>query len=698
MSHKSSLFAVIILIVMLVTTGGSAQAPDISNPNELDVLLGTAITYQGKLSDGGASPTGSYDFQFILYNAAAGGAQVGSIVLKDDVPVSGGLFTVQLDFGAGIFGADSRWLEVGVRPGASTGSYTILSPRQPISPAPAALYSPAAGSVPWSGVTGVPSLQTRVSGTCAANNSIRVINPDGSVICELDDNTTYTAGTGLKLIGTQINLVATYTLPQSCSNGQAPQWTGSAWDCGSFWGLTGNSGTSPATNYLGTSDNQPLELRVNGQRALRLEPITTATHGFTTNLLGGYNGNTITAGASGVTIAGGGKSGWLNWVTDDFGTIGGGLNNQVGDNSGDFLSAPAATVGGGSGNKATGDAATGSGGWGNSASNMQATVSGGEGNTASGNYAYVGGGSNNAASGNNSTVPGGSTNTAAGNYSFAAGYNAQTAGTAVGSFVWADATGSSYVSNSPNEFRVRATGGVRFLTNNVDGLIVDNSGLTTNGDGIHVDANVSLGSNYGAVYARNTGTSPGIVASTGSGGTYAGVFTKMISVSGGCVGCTLVYLAQNNGSEPLEMGDVTAAAGVGDHLNGTQVPLILVRRAGGTDAAGVVGVVLGKAVLNEGSQDGLTLIGAEAAAGPAAPGEYVFIVVQGVAYVKADASNGAIVTGQRLTASSEAGLARALQTRTLEGMIVTEAAPIIGITLAPLEKGQGLILVMVTLH
>ncbi len=76
-------------------------------------------------------------------------------------------------------------------------------------------------------------LQRRVSSTCAAGSSIRAINADGTVTCEADDNTTYSAGTGLALIGTQFSVAAPYQLPQTCTAGQLPQWNGAAWSCGS---------------------------------------------------------------------------------------------------------------------------------------------------------------------------------------------------------------------------------------------------------------------------------------------------------------------------------------------------------------------------------------------------------------------------------------------------------------------------------
>jgi hypothetical protein len=60
---------------------------------------------------------------------------------RGDVNVSGGLFTVQLEFCPEAFNGDARWLEIAVRAGNSTGVYTILSPRQPITPTPYALYA-----------------------------------------------------------------------------------------------------------------------------------------------------------------------------------------------------------------------------------------------------------------------------------------------------------------------------------------------------------------------------------------------------------------------------------------------------------------------------------------------------------------------------------------------------------------------------
>jgi hypothetical protein len=103
--------------------------------------VGTAFVYQGRLNDGGEPGEGPYDFLFRLFDASAGGNQVGSDVWVDDWPVSGGLFTAALDFGDSVFTGDARWLQVGVRPGPSEDPHTMLMPRQPINGTPYALYA-----------------------------------------------------------------------------------------------------------------------------------------------------------------------------------------------------------------------------------------------------------------------------------------------------------------------------------------------------------------------------------------------------------------------------------------------------------------------------------------------------------------------------------------------------------------------------
>ncbi|MCH8333287.1 hypothetical protein IIC65_05090 [Candidatus Sumerlaeota bacterium] len=107
--------------------------------------IGTAFTYQGRLTQSGALAEGGFDLRFILYNAEIGGAQVGAIVMLEDVSVSGGRFSVELDFGAGAFGDEARWLEISVRPGTETGAFTPLVPRQRLTPAPLAIHASTAG-------------------------------------------------------------------------------------------------------------------------------------------------------------------------------------------------------------------------------------------------------------------------------------------------------------------------------------------------------------------------------------------------------------------------------------------------------------------------------------------------------------------------------------------------------------------------
>jgi hypothetical protein len=105
--------------------------------------MGTAWTYQGRLIDANNPADGLYDLQFKLYDDPNAGAQKGNTVKIDDHDVIDGHFAVELDFGSDVFDGGAIWLEVGVRPGTlnDPNVYTLLIPRQKITPVPYALYT-----------------------------------------------------------------------------------------------------------------------------------------------------------------------------------------------------------------------------------------------------------------------------------------------------------------------------------------------------------------------------------------------------------------------------------------------------------------------------------------------------------------------------------------------------------------------------
>jgi hypothetical protein len=116
--------------------------------------LGNAFSYQGLLKESGLPANGLYDFQSCLFDSLLSPSTTFCAPDINDAPVEAGLFTIALDFGAGPFNGQQRYLELRVRPGASTGSYTLLSPRQLIRATPEALR---ANTAPWSGITALPT-------------------------------------------------------------------------------------------------------------------------------------------------------------------------------------------------------------------------------------------------------------------------------------------------------------------------------------------------------------------------------------------------------------------------------------------------------------------------------------------------------------------------------------------------------------
>ncbi len=262
-------------------------------------------------------------------------------------------------------------------------------------------------------------------------------------------------------------------------------------DC---WELEGNAGTTPGTNFLGTTDNQALELRVNSARALRIEPASTPS------IIGGHADNTV-EGASGATISGGGYASYPNRATADSATVGGGDGNVASGNSSTIAGGSRNTatnayafVGGGTENTAIGAAvaggtrnraenssfvgagvdntATGSrafvgAGVANQATGPKAAIAGGSNNIASGDNSFVGGGKDNVASGTYATVAGGYGNTAEGLRSFAAGRSAHAAHDYT--FVWSTSAISTIASHT---FIINGVDGVGINTNDPQGFIL----------------------------------------------------------------------------------------------------------------------------------------------------------------------------------------------------------------------------------
>ncbi|MDH7502211.1 MAG: hypothetical protein QHJ82_05780 [Verrucomicrobiota bacterium] len=271
-----------ITIIVLLALAGSVVRPE---------PFGTSFTYQGKLTDGGV---------------ATGGPITNSAIF-----VTNGMFTTILDFGPGTFTGDARWLEIAVRTNGAS-MFTVLSPRQPMTPVPYALFSP---------VSGTAATASSLSGTLGPHqlagpytNAVAFTHPANNVAGSFSGD-----GAGLN----NVNAAALGGVPPS-----------------GFWQTGGNTGIVHGRDFLGTLDNQVLELRVNNAPALRLEPSQVSP-----NVIGGFSGNTVVQGSAGSVIGGGGAPASINLVASDHATIGGGLENMI------LSGAHSATVGGGAGNQ-----------------------------------------------------------------------------------------------------------------------------------------------------------------------------------------------------------------------------------------------------------------------------------------------------------------------------------------------------------
>jgi hypothetical protein len=139
---------------------------------------GTAFTYQGQLGNSGVPANGNFNFVFTLFATNTGGTPVGIPVTNSSVAVANGLFTVTVDFGAGVFTGSNYWLDIAVRTNEA-GTFTDLTPRQLITATPYSIMAGSAsnllGTLPASQLPGsaVTNAQTGVvlSGTFTGNGA-----------------------------------------------------------------------------------------------------------------------------------------------------------------------------------------------------------------------------------------------------------------------------------------------------------------------------------------------------------------------------------------------------------------------------------------------------------------------------------------------------------------------------------------------
>lgn len=414
---------------------------------------GTAFTYQGRLLDNGAPANGLYDLRFELRDALVAGNPVGLALTNAPVAVSNGVFTVTLDFGAGMFTGAARFLEIGVRTNTSVLAHTLLIPRQALTAVPYAIRAAESGSaVTVSGtlaasqITG-PLTAAQLPGTAARTDQANTFTGNQTVTGDMNA-ARLSVGAGHSLTGSGASIAGGVNNVNSANR--------------SFiGGGEQNTIQTSATNstigggYLNTIRTDAYYSTIAGGHGNAI-----LTSAFQATIAGGHY-NTIREDAFGGTIGGGA----LNTIQTNanYATIGGGYINTIQTNAqqstiaGGFYNtiqtnAPHSTIGGGRGNTIQPNA-------------YHSTIGGGLDNTIQTNayLSTIGGGNDNRIQTDApfATIPGGSQNSAT-NYAFAAGRQAKANHT--GAFVWADSTSADIASAAANSVTMRAAGGYRLFS------------------------------------------------------------------------------------------------------------------------------------------------------------------------------------------------------------------------------------------
>lgn len=205
----------------------------------------TAFNFQGRLNSGANPANGNFDFEFKLFDAVAGGSQVGGTVTRPSVAVINGIFSTQLDFGAAAFGGAARFVEIGVRPTGTTDPMTILSPRQEVLSGPYAIQARNAAQL------GGIDASEYVTTTTVGNAFIR----NGSTLQTASLNI---SGNGFFGGNVGVGTATPDTKLQVLSSGYGITQTSSGVTVGSFISTAGGG-----SGWFGTRSNHPLNFFTN---------------------------------------------------------------------------------------------------------------------------------------------------------------------------------------------------------------------------------------------------------------------------------------------------------------------------------------------------------------------------------------------------------------------------------------------------
>lgn len=162
----------------------------------------TSFSYQGRLRSEGQFVNGACSFDFVLYDAASAGNQLGATVSKSNVAVAEGYFTVILDFGD-VFNGETRYLQINNVNCGNPGDPINLTGRVEIGAAPVAMFADKArqaANVDWNNVLNIPTVfadnvDNGLVTTCANSQTLRWYDGTWTCVSALSDHSGF-AGLG----------------------------------------------------------------------------------------------------------------------------------------------------------------------------------------------------------------------------------------------------------------------------------------------------------------------------------------------------------------------------------------------------------------------------------------------------------------------------------------------------------------------